>query len=286
MKKGLRIVGILIGVVLLLLLGILVAFQSPKVQTALGKRIVASFENKIDGKIEFESIKILPFNAIHIDGVTVTDSAPYKDTAGTGGLPVVDTLLKAGSLSATLSLKGLFDKTGVHIKHLKASDLEFNLTIEPSDTAKNNVTTNLERIFRIKDDNDSKPIVGDIFDINKAEVKNARYRMVNYVNRRDNLAEGNIIPPTSIDWDDLDLVADLKARNIRLRDGITSGTVDELKIKEKSSLQLQFPGKHMSEKAIPPLPHSGSRTKTPISMPKSLQWIMTESKPSVIFSKR
>ena len=243
MKKGLRIVGILIGVVLLLLLGILVAFQSPKVQTALGKRIVASFENKIDGKIEFESIKILPFNAIHIDGVTVTDSAPYKDTAGTGGLPVVDTLLKAGSLSATLSLKGLFDKTGVHIKHLKASGLEFNLTIEPSDSAKNNVTTNLERIFRIKDDNDSKPIVGDIFDINKAEVKNARYRMVNYVNRRDNLAEGNIIPPTSIDLDDLDLVADLKARNIRLRDGITSGTVDELKIKEKSSFAATVSGK-------------------------------------------
>ena len=243
MKKALRIIGYLIAAVLLILLSSLVVLQSPKVQTALGKKIVSSLGDKIDGKIEFESIKILPFNAINIEGVRVTDSAPYSDTAGTRGLPVVDTLIKAGSLSATLSLKGLFNKTGVHIKRLKASDLEFNLTIEPSDSSKNKTTTNLERIFRLKNDKESKPIVGDIFDISKAEVTNARYRMVNYVNRRENLAEGKIIPPTSIDWDDLDIRADLKARDVRLRDGITSGTVDELKLKEKSSFSATVSGK-------------------------------------------
>lgn len=243
MKKALKVFGYLVAVILLLLLAAFVAFQSPKIQTALGKRIVSAFEDKIDGKIEFESIKILPFNAIHLQGVTVSDSAPYSDTVGTRGLPIVDTLLKAGSMSATLSLKGLFDKTGVHIKRLKASDLEFNLTIEPNDSSKNKTTTNLERIFRLKNDSEPKPIVGDIFDISKADIKNARYRMVNYVNRRDNLAKGNIIPPSSIDWDDLDIIADLKARDVRLRDGITSGTVDELKLKEKSSFSASLSGK-------------------------------------------
>ena len=236
MKKALRIIGFILAAVVIILLSALIAIQSPKVQTAIGKKIVSSLDDKIDGKIEFENIKILPFNAINISGLSISDSAPYSDTLGTAALPVVDTLLKAGSLSATLSLKGLFDKTGVHIKRLTASDIEFNLTVEPDSSPNKKTTTNLQRIFRLKGDSNFGPFDGDIFDMSKADVKNARFRLVSYVGKREKISKGEISPSASIDWCDLDLTADLKARDIRLRDNITTATIDELRLKEKSSL--------------------------------------------------
>ena len=56
MKKGLRITGWILAAVLLLLLLLLVVIQSPAVQTALARKAVAKFGDRIDGDIRIGRI--------------------------------------------------------------------------------------------------------------------------------------------------------------------------------------------------------------------------------------
>jgi len=106
-KKGFRILSWIGAAIFVLLLGIIVAIQSPAVQTELARKAIDKFADKIDGDIEVGSISIRPFDALVLKDVAVIDRNPYSD----GSRAPMDTLLRVGNVSARFSLRGLFSRS-------------------------------------------------------------------------------------------------------------------------------------------------------------------------------
>ena len=231
MKKGLRITLWILAAILILLLGLVVAVQSPAVQTALARRVVDKVSDKIDGDISIGHIAVRPFDAVTLEDVVITDRNPY---AG-GEFPRQDTLARIGSLSGRFSLKGLLHKERISVSRLKMSDAEFNLVLEPG-TGDKKVTDNLSRIFRLSSDRDKqKKDFGDLLEAGKVDVENFTFRMFNHVSAARLREQGHApLPDDVIDWNDLEIKADLHASGLLVKDGEISGDARHITLREKS----------------------------------------------------
>ena len=233
MKKVLRIIGTVLAVILLLVIGVGVAVQSPAVQTFVGKRVVAILKDKIDGDIHFEKIQVKPFDALVLKNVVILDRKPYDSDY----CAPVDTFVKAGYITARFSLRGLFAKEGVHVFRAGISDGSFNLVTEPLPDG--GTTTNLARIFRLKptEKDPDKQLTGNLFDARTVEIRNFSFRMVNYPALEDNTKTS---PEGSINFSDLHILdADIRAERLRFRDGVLTGRLEHLSAREKSGLHLR-----------------------------------------------
>ena len=78
--------------------------QVPSVQTAIVSKAVSSFEKNLGGKVSFSRIHFIPFNAISIDDIIITDDNPYQAPPELG-MPPRDTVLRAKNIFATMSIK-------------------------------------------------------------------------------------------------------------------------------------------------------------------------------------
>ena len=235
MKKGLRITLWVLALLLLLLLVGLVAIQSPRVQTALAKKAVAAYSKKIDGDIYIGSIAVKPFDAVVLQDVVVTDRNPYSD----GRITPQDTLLSVKNLSARFSLKGLLHKERVSVSRLRMDGGTFNLVIEPGE--KKN-TTNLQRILKLSGSDPDKPKedFGDILEASKVDVRDFTFRMVNAVGAARHEAEGRgPVPGNVIDWNDLEINADIQASGLLVKDGVISGEADHIRISDKTGWNVK-----------------------------------------------
>ena len=237
MKKGLRITLWILAVLLLLLLLGLVAIQSPRVQTALARKAISAYADKIDGDVHVGSIAVKPFDAVVLQDVVVTDRHPYSD----GRITPQDTLLTIENLSAKFSLKGLLHKERVSVSRLRLDGGSFNLVIEPGSGQKE-VTTNLQRVFRLKDSDPNKPKedFGDLLEASKVDIRDFTFRMVSPVGNDRHLAEGRApIPDNVIDWNDLEIKADVQASGLLVKDGVISGDVDHIRMADKTGWVLE-----------------------------------------------
>ena len=235
MKKGLRITAWILAAILILLLALVVAVQSPKVQTALARKAVSILADKIDGDIQVGHISVRPFDAVTLEDVVVTDRAPYSD----GTFAPKDTLLRVGNLSARFSLKGLLHKERISVSRLKLKDGTFNLVIEPVPGGK--PTTNLERILRLAKSDPDKPKkdFGDLLEASKVDVEDFTFRMVNYEGAERHEAKGlPPLPANVIDWNDLEIKADIHATNLLVKDGVISGDADHITLADKTGWQV------------------------------------------------
>ena len=176
----------ILAALLLLLLGLLIAAQSPKVQTALAHNAINMLRESIDGELSVGRVTIKPLDAVYIEDLLIVDDNPYSEE----GRPRIDTLLKAGSIAARFSLGGLMDSRGVHVSSAHFKDVSFNLAIEPLE---DHNTTNVQRIFRLKkgadEDEGDKPW-GKIIDADKVDIEGFRFHMVNFSALRRHEAEG------------------------------------------------------------------------------------------------
>ena len=77
MKKFFKISGISVAVIFSVLLLFAVVLMSPPVQTAMARKFLASLEEKLDGKLTFESLSVRPFDAVVIENAALIDSHPY-----------------------------------------------------------------------------------------------------------------------------------------------------------------------------------------------------------------
>ena len=225
MKKALRITGYILGIILLLLLGIIVAVQSPVVQTWLTRKAIDSLKGTINGEISIGKIQIKPFDAIVVKDLLILDTNPYLDP---GIHAPVDTFAKASYITARFSLMSLLRKERFLIKEARVKDGVFNLVSEP------NRTMNLERIFPSGDspEDDSPP--GDILEIKEVDIQDFTFRLLDYerlATRENGYAPG-------IDWDDLDLVTSIQGRDLTVSGGIVGGIVDHMTIREKSGIYI------------------------------------------------
>ena len=230
MKKGARIALYILAAVLILLLAGLVAVQSPAVQTFLARKAVSILEERIDGDIQVGGVSVRPFDAVVLQDVVVLDRNPYSD----GVFPPRDTLLSVGSLSARFSLKGLLHKERISVSRLRMEDATFNLVIEPE-------KDNLSRIFRLASDPDKpKKEFGDLLEAGRVDVEGLTFRMVNHPLARRRIEEGAPpLPDHVIDWNDLEVKADIHASNLLLKDGDISGKVDHIRLADKTGLSLE-----------------------------------------------
>ena len=240
MKKFLRITGILLGVILLLLGGALLALQTKPVQNWVAAKVLKMLDGTFNGQISVGSISLLPFSTVIIEDAVVTDQDPYvwdKDPS----MAPVDTFARVGYAAVKLSLGSIFRGEGVLMKKAIVRNGEMNLTIEPNrdTTVKKRDATNLERIFNLKPVPPSGKVPGKIFEIENVEVENFVFRMKNYPQKaillakgKDNLYEGGI------DWNDMELVCDVRGRHLGMEGKVMHGTADHVEIYEKSGLYV------------------------------------------------
>ena len=223
MKKAFRITLWILAALLVLLLALVVAVQSPAVQTALARKAVDKLSGSIDGDISVGHIAIRPFDAVTLEDVVLTDRNPY-----TGGeFPRQDTLARIGSLSARFSLKGLLHKERISVSRLTLQDGELNLVLEPA-TGEKDVLDNISRIFRLQKDPD-KPDkdFGDLLEARRVAAA-----------RRDERG-GKPLPDNVIDWNELEVKADIHASDVLVKDGIISGDADHIAIVDKTGWNVR-----------------------------------------------
>ena len=250
-KAG-RIIGIVLGSVLLLILGVMVAAEIPAVQTFVAKKATEKLEEYINGKVSIGSIKLQPFDAIVLRDVLVLDTDPYDDPEIDGFQPI-DTFAHVGTLTAHFSIKGLFKKEGLHFRKVTLKDSMMDLVIEmrEADSPYGNdrgATVNLQRIFKLlKKDQKKEP--GDVFDIDRVQLRNFTYKMNNprMVTQRlyfgkdttdlKRTVEGEIFE--GIDWDDFAITINLDGRDLSMSKGYMRGTLDHLEGIEKSGYRIR-----------------------------------------------
>lgn len=222
MKKALKIFWTVLVALAVLLFAAWMLLQTQVVQTFIAKKVTASLENKIDGRIEFSKIHLKPFNAIVVSDVVLLDDNPYTSTKG----EILDTLATARSIVASFSLKGLFKKEGIHFGKITVSGASLTLVTEPE-------RTNLERVFHLlPPDEAEKKEMGRIFDARKAVIEDFRFRLVDLKNHIPYSGYG-------INWADLDVtVHHLEARGLDLSDGHMKGEVERLEATEKSGYRI------------------------------------------------
>ena len=235
MKRGFRITLWILAAIIILLLALVVAVQSPTVQTALARKAITMLSDKIDGDITVGRISIRPFDAITLDNVIVRDRAPYSD----GNFPRQHTLLSVGHLSARFSVKGLLRKERISVSRLRLEDGEFNLVIEPGPDGK--PTNNLSRVFGLKSDPDKpKQDFGDLLEAGKVDIENFTFRMINHPGADKMRQKGNPpVPADVIDWNNLEIKADVHASNILVKDGEIRADANHIRIADKTGLDLQ-----------------------------------------------
>ena len=226
--KARYIVARIIGLVIILLLFGLLILQFPRVQTGLARFASDKLAEAIDGRLEIGSIKLHPFNAITIRDVTIIDENPCPDRYGRGS-GTLDTLAHIGKLSATISPLSFFRKGGIHIGRVDAEDVLFQLGIEPGDSL---YGINLTRVLRIKGSGDNSPMPLDtLFSLHKLNVRNARFRMVNFW-------PFSYSPQYGIDFGNLDVTFDLKAHDIGFRQARVFAVVDQMRVKERCGYEI------------------------------------------------
>ena len=235
MKKGLRITLWILAAILILLLGLVVAVQSPAVQTALARKVVERVADKIDGDIHIGHIAVRPFDAVTLEDVVITDRNPYIG----GEFPRQDTLARIGSLSGRFSLKGLLHKERISVSRLKMTDAELNLVLEPG-TGGKEVMDNISRIFRLSPNPDKpKQDFGDLLEAGQVDIEDFTFRMFNHVGAARMRERGHDpLPADVIDWNDLEVKADVHASGLLVKDGEISGDAKAITIEDKTGWKV------------------------------------------------
>ena len=211
---------------MLFFLGLLI-LQFPRVQTGLAKYASKKLTGVIDGRIEIGSISLHPFNAITLKDIAVIDENPFPDRYGRGS-GTLDTLLSVGKLSATISPLSIFRKGGIHIGRVDIEDVLFQLGIEESKEYSVNVT----RVLRLGGgEEDSAMPLDTLFSLHKLNVRNGRFRMVNFW-------PFSYVPPYGIDWGNMDVTFDLKAHDISFHDARVFAVVDKMSVREKCGYEI------------------------------------------------
>ena len=79
--KGIRsyILARLAGLLVVAVMGLVLAVQTPKVQTWLSRKAIDRFADKFDGELSCSEIGILPSGALILRDVLLLDSEPYTE---------------------------------------------------------------------------------------------------------------------------------------------------------------------------------------------------------------
>ena len=241
MKKFLKITGIILGVILLLIGGAMVALQTKPVQKMILDKVLEKLGGRFDGDISIGSITFLPFSTVIIRDAVIIDREPYVWSQDSLEAPV-DTFARVGYAAVKLSLKSVFRGQGIEMQRAIVRNGELNLVISanPDKTSGKKGTSNIQQIFNLKPPPpDKKKNYGKIFEIKNVEVENFVFRMKNYILKDMLIKQGRMdLYEGGIKWHDLELDADVRGRNLGMEGLRLYGTADHVELYEKSGCYI------------------------------------------------
>ena len=177
----------------------LLLLQLPAVQTFVAKKVLASLEEKFDGRLSVGSLQVEPFNTVIITDALLLDDAPVAGQ---------DTVFCARNVTAKFSLRNLIAKDKpISLKSVSVSDGMFALVTDADKVA------NITRVFRLDPDKEPEELALEL-NIGKININNFRFKMLSLVPDQPEYSGHGI------NWSDLDLVTNLSAKDLKLEDGI------------------------------------------------------------------
>ena len=214
--KSKHIIPRILAALLLLLLAGGLLLQSPRVQTAIARKVAAKVNEKIDGELSIGRVQVLPFKTLILRDVVLTDNDPLA----TSFFEPRDTVARIGIATVSFSLKGLTGKKPITLNKVSVRDGGFNLVTEAFHVS------NLKRIFHL---GDPQPLQGEgeALLIKHIDVRNFRFTLANALGKK--APRGY----PGINWADLDLVADVKGHDFHIVDGTIGGVADDIRAREK-----------------------------------------------------
>ena len=191
---------------------------------------------KLDGEITVEKIHFRPFNTIVLKNLLIVDKNPVI-SVNDYTKPQIDTFFYAEYIIARMSLAGLMDEESLKIASADVKHAQMNLVLEDAVTENDSTITynNLSRIFRIpKDKVRKEPSSDEIFKIDNISVKDMGFAMLNYSSKPIKYYGGGI------NWNDMDIRdINVKARDLRFRNGIMSGSAQSVSFREKTGFDVR-----------------------------------------------
>lgn len=225
-RKGSYIAARVAGVLAVMAMGLIVAIQTPMVQTWLSRKAADLIMKSMGGRLEYDELKIMPSGLLLLRNVALIDKDPYISEES--GYAVADTLFSARTVTATVSISSLFRKEGIHLGRVSMEDASMHLTVEPG-----HYSSNISRMFKIERPS-ARPEPGpDIFDIRKVSLTNFRFRM-NNLKESEKAYSGH-----GLDFGDIDLTMNLKAHGLKFTGSRMYGTADKLSLTEKSGYTIE-----------------------------------------------
>lgn len=224
-RKGGYIAARIAGLLAVLVMAFLVAIQTPYVQTRLSKVALNQLAAIMDGRVQYDELKVMTSGVLVVRNLLLIDGSPYTEDVNQRGWQPADTVFSAKTITATFTIAGLFKGEGLHMGRVTVEDGYFHLVTEPDSPG-----NNLSRIFNMQPQSGPLEPGPDIFDIKKVRVKNFRFRLTSF------------LPPIKavhydaphIDFEDLDITADVTGHNLRMTGGKMYGVCDHLYAREKS----------------------------------------------------
>ncbi len=222
MERLTNILHYTVFALILLIMAVFAALQTPYIQTSLTGKVINTLEKNFDADITLESVHFKPMNTILLKGLYIVDYNPCCEEAR-------DTLLQAGSLTIRFSLSSLLSPLheDVILKEVQIRDAQFNLVIEGGDWG-----ANLSRMFKLREKEEKSPMrEADILTIHNIIAENLSFSMQNFVTGK-RTAPANV---NAIDWADMGVDnINMKAREFSISHGLFSATVDNLSFRERS----------------------------------------------------
>ena len=234
-RRALKIIWLTVVSVTAFLFAGTLAIQFPQVQTFIGQKVMSILSERLDGDIRFEKIHLKPFTTLVLKNAVIIDKEPASDSRESSK-PQIDTFFRAEYIIATFTLDGLFKQEGIRLKTAFIDNAQMNLVLEDKEDSGDGdtKTDNLSRIFRLKKADPNKPKnMKEIFRIRKVEIRDMGFSMRNYQHDRPKYDyEGGM------DWNHLDVSdIDIKARNLKFKEGKMSGIADHVSFVEKCGFQ-------------------------------------------------
>ena len=245
--KGIHIASRIAGGILVVLCACVLALRSKAVQN----RIIRLVENKlaavVDADVSFSSFKLTSYGSLLLTDILVKDRHPYtEDRYGKGYAPT-DTILYAGNISATFTLKGLLSNEGFHLGRLNVTDGGLFIVSEPAELTGR--SSNFESLTGPAQPIDSNFVAQpgpNLFDVRRVKVDNFRFRLINFIGSASDDGDGEASAAKKkketergINYEDMDVTASVRAHNLRMAGGKMYGVVDHLEGVEKSGFRLK-----------------------------------------------
>ena len=97
-RKGAYIVGRIAGLLAVLLMAAVVAIQMPYVQTRLSKVALNQLASILDGRIQYDELKVMTSGVLVIRNLSLVDNEPYTEDIHERGWAPDDTVFRARSI--------------------------------------------------------------------------------------------------------------------------------------------------------------------------------------------